>query len=333
MSLASKTPIAFTPGEPGGIGPELLIKLSTHRFDTPIVAITNYQLIKNRAEHLGVDFHAPLYDKDKTEHPTLSILDIPLATPSNVGELNPQHAQFVLQTIKRATEGCLNREFCALTTGPISKANINSAGIAFTGHTEFLATLTGTEKTVMMLMNDSFRVALLTTHVPLAKVPTLITKENLTTTLNIISQDLRTKFSIKQPRIMVCGLNPHAGENGHLGHEEQDIILPTIIELQKKGMQVSGPIPADTAFIDKHIKNTDAILTMYHDQGLPVIKRESFTSTINVTLGLPIIRTSVDHGTALDIAGTGKADETNLIAAINLASKLANTNYEKTFTA
>ncbi|TPW18570.1 MAG: 4-hydroxythreonine-4-phosphate dehydrogenase, partial [Halothiobacillaceae bacterium] len=236
--------------------------------------------------------------------------------------LDLHNAAYVLTTLRRATQGCLTQEFAAVVTGPVHKGIINEAGIPFTGHTEFFAAASHTPQVVMMLTAKTLRVALATTHLPLAEVAPAITAELLTKVITILHDDLRHKYGIATPRILVCGLNPHAGENGHLGHEEVEIILPTLDKLRRGGMLLDGPVPADTAFIPKRLAQTDAVLAMYHDQGLPVLKYVGFGQAINVTLGLPFIRTSVDHGTALELAGTGHADVTSLRAALDAAVEM-----------
>ena len=250
---------------------------------------------------------------------------MPIACHTNVtaGVLNPANADYVLQTLRRAVTGCLSGEFAGMVTAPLHKGVINDAGVPFTGHTEFLAELTNAPLPVMMLTAGTLRVALATTHVPLHKVSELITWETLIQVITILHSDLQEKFGIADPRILVCGLNPHAGEGGHLGTEEQDVIIPVIRHLQSLGMNLVGPLPADTLFTPRNLQGADAVLAMYHDQGLPVLKHVGFGKAINVTLGLPIVRTSVDHGTAFDIAGKNSADPRSMLAAIALADRLA----------
>ena len=249
----------------------------------------------------------------------LYLLPITTKAPVVPGRLDKTNAAYVLETLKRAVTGCLSGEFDALVTGPAHKGSINDAGFAFTGHTEFLAERTNAVQPVMMLATPGLRVALVTTHLPLADVPKAITRARLTAVLEVLQRDLKEKFGIAEPRILVLGLNPHAGESGHLGREEIDIIEPAIRELAARGLRVRGPVPADTAFIPAQLAETDTVLAMYHDQGLPVIKHHDFAHAVNITLGLPFIRTSVDHGTALELAGTGKADPSSLHAAIDMA--------------
>lgn len=295
--------IAITLGEPAGIGIELVAQLADAGELTECVLIGDKQLMQQ---------HLPSIDD-------LHIHHVPLAAPSHFGSLNAANAQYVLKTIETAANGCMNGTYHAMVTCPIHKGIINEAGIAFSGHTEYLAELTHTEKVVMMLLNKVMRVALLTTHLPLKDVSAHVTDAEIKQVSRILCHDLQSKFGIKQPRIGVCGLNPHAGEDGHLGREELDTIIPALENLRQSGLDLVGPIPADSLFTPNKVKQFDAILAMYHDQGLAPLKYAGFGESINITLGLPIIRTSVDHGTALDIAGTGKADASSLRAAIQLA--------------
>jgi 4-hydroxythreonine-4-phosphate dehydrogenase len=312
MSAQVRIPcVALTAGEPAGIGPDLCVQLAQRLPDAGITVIADRTLIEQRAELLGL----PLGN--------LNIHHIPLTAPCQPGQLNPANSRYVLETLKRAAHGCLNGEFDAMVTAPVHKGIINDAGIPFTGHTEFLADLTHTPQVVMMLVGGGMRVALATTHLPLHSVPDAITRDNLENVIRILHRDLLQRFGIPRPRIYVAGLNPHAGEGGHLGMEEIETIIPTLKKLRAEGMNLSGPLPADTMFSQHNIQNCDAFLAMYHDQGLAVLKHASFGGGVNVTLGMPIIRTSVDHGTALDLAGTGKADAGSLYAAIDLAIDLA----------
>ena len=251
------------------------------------------------------------------------VLPVKTARPVSAGRLDTANAAYVIETLKSAVTGCRRGEFDALVTGPVHKGNLNDAGISFTGHTEFLAESSNAAQPVMMLACSSLRVALVTTHLPLAAVPRAITRERLTAVLEVLHADLRNKFGIANPVILVCGLNPHAGESGHLGREEVETIEPTIKALVAKGMHLRGPVPADTAFIPSQLRGVDAVLAMYHDQGLPVLKHHDFAHAVNITLGLPFVRTSVDHGTALELAGTGKVDPSSIYAAIELAIELA----------
>jgi 4-hydroxythreonine-4-phosphate dehydrogenase len=304
------TRIVLTAGEPAGIGPDLCVQLAQRLPDAQITVIADSALIEQRAQLLGL----PLGK--------LNIHHIPLAAPCKPGKLDPANSRYVLETLTHAAQGCLNGEFDAIVTAPVHKGIINDAGVPFTGHTEFLAELTGTKQVVMMLVGGGMRVALATIHLPLRAVPDAITRDGLDTTLRILHRDLVQRFGIAKPRIYVAGLNPHAGEGGHLGMEEIETITPVLEKLRSEGMHLTGPLPADTMFSQHNIRNCDAFLAMYHDQGLAVLKHASFGGGVNVTLGMPIIRTSVDHGTALDLAGTGTADPGSLHAAIELATRL-----------
>ena len=315
--------IAITVGEPAGIGPELCLRLAEREWAAPLVLIGDKTALDVRAAALGLPVLPEfLADGESPAHP-VSIWNHPLPEFVIPGTLNPQNSREILYTLDTAIHGCVSGYFAAMVTAPVHKGAINDAGIAFTGHTEYLAEATNTQHVVMMLVGGGLRVALATTHLPLKDVPAAITAEMLERTLRILEHDLRSKFGIAVPKIAVCGLNPHAGESGYLGHEEQDIIEPLIDSLLAGGMQVYGPYPADTIFVPRHADEYDAILAMYHDQGLPVLKHASFGTGVNVTLGLPLIRTSVDHGTALDLAGTGRADPGSLFAAVELAIDLA----------
>lgn len=318
--------LALTPGEPAGIGPDLAIQISQMPQSCELVLIADEDVIRARAEQLKINITIKKYQADNTPTPNqageVKLLNINCPHDVIPGVLNARNSAYVLDTLTRATEGCLSGEFDALVTAPLHKGIINDAGIPFTGHTEFLAELTRATLPVMMLAADTLRVALATTHLPLKDVSQAITKQSLRQVLTILNQDLIEKFGIQSPRILVCGLNPHAGESGHLGMEEIEIIQPVIDELRNNGINLSDPLPADTLFTPKYLENTDAVLAMYHDQGLPVLKHVGFGHAVNITLGLPIIRTSVDHGTALDLAGTGKASTGSLIAAIKTASDM-----------
>lgn len=316
--------IAMTAGEPAGIGADIIVQLlAEQRWDADLVVIADPTLLRQRAQQLGITLDLPLYTPEQ-HSAGCTLLPIACAAPVQAGVLNPANAHYVLNTLRRATEGCLSGEFAAMVTAPLHKGVINDAGIPFTGHTEFLAELTHTPLPVMMLTADKLRVALATTHVPLQQVSSLITRDLLMQVLTIVQHDLQSKFAIPKPRILVSGLNPHAGEGGHLGTEERDIINPVLAECRAQGMDVVGALPADTLFTPRHLQHADAVLAMYHDQGLPVLKHVGFGKAINITLGLPIIRTSVDHGTALELAGTGKADTGSLRAALALAIQLGN---------
>lgn len=309
LKTVSKTfkPIVVTSGEPAGIGPELCLQLALRAWPVPLVVLGDRDLLASRARMLGRDIGG------------LNILHLPLVAPAIAGQPNVANAHYVLQLLDRALAGCVAGEFSAMVTAPVHKGIINDAGIAFTGHTEYLAEHTGTPRVVMLLAGAGLRVALATTHLALKDVPTAITQASLESALRILHHDLQGKFGIVQPRILVAGLNPHAGEDGHMGREEIDVIIPVLNRLRAEGMQLVGPLPADTLFTKSVLAGSDAQLAMYHDQGLAVLKYAAFDEGINVTLGLPIIRTSVDHGTALDLAGTGKASANSLFAAVDAA--------------
>lgn len=296
--MKSRPLIALTSGEPAGVGPELCARVAR---EYPVVAIGDRELLAGcpRIEH------------------------VPLAVPRVAGKLDARNARYVLAVLDRAIQGCLSGEYGAMVTAPVQKSVINDAGIAFTGHTEYLAERCAARQVVMMLVGGGLRVALATTHLPLAEVPRAITRERLLAVLRIVDADLRVRFKLVAPRILVAGLNPHSGESGHLGREEIEVIGPAIEAARASGIAASGPIPADTLFTPQRLRDADCALAMYHDQGLPVLKYASFGHGVNVTLGLPFVRTSVDHGTALDLAGTGRADPGSLIEAIELAVQLA----------
>jgi 4-hydroxythreonine-4-phosphate dehydrogenase len=315
--------IALTPGEPAGIGPDLVITLAQNAQQHEIVAIADPELLQARATLLGLPLKIRIVDLEQIPRPSaageLVVLPVALAASVTPGELNVVNAGYILKTLDAAIDGCVNNSFAAFVTGPIHKSVINDAGIAFSGHTEYLADKTNTEKVVMMLATEGLRVALATTHLPLKDVAAAINEKELTQVITILHRDLQQQFGIAQPRIYVCGLNPHAGEGGHLGREEIEIIEPTLDKLRAQGINLIGPLPADTLFTPKYLDHADAVLAMYHDQGLPVLKFKGFGQAVNVTLGLPIIRTSVDHGTALDLAATGKADLGSLRTALSYA--------------
>ncbi len=315
--------LAITTGEPAGVGPELAAQLANDSFAAQLVLLGDRDLIQQRATARGLAPDWPAY-RTGSDAP-ISILHIPLATPTLPGQLDKRNAAYVLALLDRAISGCLTGEFDAMVTAPIHKGVINDAFPEqhFYGHTEYLAEKCGVDQVVMMLAGGNLRVALATTHLALQEVPAAITPESLSRVLRILHADLRDKFGLPAPRILVAGLNPHAGESGHMGREEIDIITPTLERLRSEGMQLIGPLPADTLFTPRQLEQGDAVLAMYHDQGLPVLKYATFGQGINITLGLPIIRTSVDHGTALDLAGTGLADPGSLHAAIQLAAQLA----------
>jgi len=322
---------ALTPGEPAGIGPDLCLLLAAQPQPHPLIAITSRDLLLERATQLGVAVDLlPVSPEAWPDAPapanSLYVWDTPLGAPVVTGRLDKVNAGFVLQTLTRAGQGCLDGTFAGMITAPVHKGVINESGIAFSGHTEFLADLTHTEQVVMMLATRGLRVALVTTHLPLRDIADAITPERLERVTRILHADLQEKFGIAQPRILVCGLNPHAGEGGHLGREEIDIIEPTLKRLRSEGLDLHGPLPADTLFTPKYLEHCDAVLAMYHDQGLPVLKYKGFGAAVNVTLGLPIIRTSVDHGTALDLAGTGRIETGSLQVALETAYQMAETH-------
>jgi 4-hydroxythreonine-4-phosphate dehydrogenase len=337
--------LALTPGEPAGIGPDLCVGLAAPR-DHALVLIADPDILQARATLLGGEFSAAEWPGRAGAGAGLYLAPLAAVRRAHPGRLDAANAPYVLAALRRAVQGCLAGEFDALVTGPVHKGVINDAGIAFSGHTEFLAAESKAPTPVMMLAtrdlrvgrsrhpgpedqalnpsdtSASLRVALATTHLPLAEVPRAITRERLTAVLEVLHADLRTKFGIAAPRILVCGLNPHAGESGHLGREEIEVIEPVIHALVARGLRLTGPVPADTAFIPRSLAQADAVLAMYHDQGLPVLKHHDFAHAVNVTLGLPFVRTSVDHGTALELAGSGRADGSSLAAALALALDL-----------
>ncbi|MGT8856338.1 4-hydroxythreonine-4-phosphate dehydrogenase PdxA [Enterobacter sp. 186315] len=318
--------VVITPGEPAGIGPDLVVQLAQRSWPVELVVCADATLLTDRANLLGLPLTLLPYVEGQQPAPqqagTLTLLSVPLRTPVVPGQLSTENGHYVVDTLARACDGCLNGEFAALITGPVHKGVINEAGIPFTGHTEFFEERSHSPKVVMMLATEAMRVALVTTHLPIRAIPDAITPELLRDIIEILHHDLQTKFGIKQPHVLVCGLNPHAGEGGHMGTEEIDTIIPVLNDMRAKGMNLSGPLPADTLFQPKYLDNADAVLAMYHDQGLPVLKYQGFGRGVNITLGLPFIRTSVDHGTALDLAGQGKADVGSFITALNLAIKM-----------
>ncbi|MDS0787023.1 4-hydroxythreonine-4-phosphate dehydrogenase PdxA [Proteus vulgaris] len=323
MQTKQIKPLVITPGEPAGVGPDLIISLAQMSWDLPWVVCADPQLLKTRAELLNLPLSLVEYDPatPPQAHTPSQICVLPIALHTNVipSTLDARNGLYVVETLARACDGCLNGEFSALVTGPVHKGIINDAGVHFTGHTEFFADRSHCERVVMMLATDTLRVALATTHLPLRDVADAITGELLHEIITILNHDLKTKFGIAEPQIYVCGLNPHAGESGHMGREEIDIIEPALTQLRQQGICLHGPYPADTLFQPKYLTHADAVLAMYHDQGLPVLKYEGFGRAVNITLGLPFIRTSVDHGTALELAGTKSADAGSFCTALNLA--------------
>jgi 4-hydroxythreonine-4-phosphate dehydrogenase len=315
--------IALTAGEPAGIGPDLCLMLADQPQAAKVVIIADPELLAQRATQLDLPFHYRLFDAADTTM-TLSpgelcILPVSMKTVAHCGQLDTGNARYVLDTLDAAIDGCLSGQFDALVTAPLHKGVINDAGIPFSGHTEYLAARSGTRDVVMMLATETLRVALVTTHLPLSQVSAQITRERLQRVIHVLYSDLQTRFAISQPCIGVCGLNPHAGEGGHLGREEIDTIIPALQALREQGLTLIGPLPADTIFNASETSDCDAILAMYHDQGLPVLKYSGFGEAVNITLGLPFIRTSVDHGTALDLAGTGNINTGSLQMAIDSA--------------
>jgi 4-hydroxythreonine-4-phosphate dehydrogenase len=317
--------IALTSGEPAGIGPDVCLAIAARQLDCDLVCLGDREMLAERARTLKIDVALRPYDRASQRHVpgTLAVEHHPLRAPTVAGRLDARNGPYVLHLLERACDGAVNGEFAAIVTAPVHKGVINDAGIPFTGHTEFLADRTRAPRPVMMLATASLRVALATIHLPLARVSAAITADLLCEVLEILDRDLARWWAIERPRIAVCGLNPHAGESGHLGDEEIKVITPAIARMRERGLRLSGPLPADTVFVPRVLADFDVVLAMYHDQGLPVIKHSGFESAVNVTLGLPILRTSVDHGTALDLAGTGLADAGSMVAAIELAVQLA----------
>jgi 4-hydroxythreonine-4-phosphate dehydrogenase len=316
--------LVLTAGEPAGIGPDLCVQIAQQPLSCNLVVIADRELLRARAQQLKLPLRLidiSVITPSQHEAGSLQVLHVPLAETVMPGTLNPANARYVLSTLERAVEVCRSGEFDGMVTAPVHKGVINDAGIPFTGHTEFLAELTHSA-VVMMLVGGNMRVTLATTHLPLKDVAAAITPDSIESKLRIIHRDLITRFMLDNPRIVVAGLNPHAGESGHLGREEIDVIIPVLNKLRAEGMQLIGPVPADTLFSPSQLKQYDCIFTMYHDQGLPVLKHASFGGGVNVTLGLPIIRTSVDHGTALELAATGRANPGSLLTAIEMAAQL-----------
>lgn len=329
MSVNAPSPIALTAGDPAGVGPELCIKIAARKPPVDLVLVGSREQLSRTACRLGLELDARPYG----EGGAVQILDVPLAAQARPGILDARNSPQVIKTLERAADGCGRGEFAALVTAPVHKGVINESGVEFTGHTEFLAQRTNSRTVVMMLVSGSLRVALATTHLPLARVSEAITRDGLDELIRVLDRDLRRHFGVSRPRILVCGLNPHAGEGGHLGREEQLVIEPALKSLQDQGFNLTGPVPADTAFTPARLQAHDVVLAMYHDQGLPVLKYAGFGRAVNVTLGLPFIRTSVDHGTALDIAGKGVADGGSLEAALALAVDLCATPRHEASTA
>ena len=320
--------LAITAGEPAGIGPDLCLMLAQHPSPCERVIIADPQLLRDRAQQLGLPVELLPFDPDALPVAQaagqLHVLPVTLGTACTPGQLDAGNSAYVLETLRLAGEGALSGLFDAIVTAPVHKGIINEAGVPFSGHTEFFAEQTATDQVVMMLACPGLRVALATTHLPLRQVADAITGPLIERVVRILHSDLVNKFGLSTPRILVCGLNPHAGEDGHLGREELDIIIPALERLRNEGIELVGPLPADTLFTPKHLDQADAVLAMYHDQGLPVLKHKGFGNAVNITLGMPIIRTSVDHGTALDLAGTGQANPGSLQVALDTAIQMIN---------
>ncbi len=314
--------LALTPGDPAGIGPDLAIGLANLSTADKIVIIADRNLLAERARKLKCDVLLPEYCCDRS-NAVIEVLHTSCDIPVKAGKGDPRHSNYVISTLNRAVDGCMTGEFDALVTGPVNKEMMNRSGLDFMGHTEYLAHKTGSDCPVMMLMNERMKVVLITTHIPLNEVAAQIDCNRIVSVVRVVHRDLAAQFGLESPRIGVCGLNPHAGEGGKLGKEEILEISPAIEILSKEGVNVSGPYPADTIFSSQRLSQFDVVVAMYHDQGLPVIKHASFGEIVNVTLGLPIVRTSVDHGTAYDIAGQGVADSGSLLQALRLAGQLA----------
>jgi 4-hydroxythreonine-4-phosphate dehydrogenase len=329
MAISPTLRIALTAGEPAGIGPDLCIQLAQTAWPCELVAIASPDLLRQRAAQLGLPLTLHPFDDPIPArlHPAghLTVLPVELVAPADAGRLAVANSRYVLATLDHAIKGCMDGRFAAMVTAPVHKGIINDAGLPFTGHTEYIAELTGGHP-VMMLATTGLRVALVTIHLPLSQVSAAITPARLRTVIRVLEHDLRTRFHLEKPRILVCGLNPHAGEGGHLGREEIDIIEPVLAGFRAQGFDLVGPLPADTLFTPKYLDHADAVLAMYHDQGLPVLKHQGFGQAVNITLGLPIIRTSVDHGTALDLAGTGNANAGSLSVALHTALFMATTS-------
>jgi len=323
MSARTQSLLAVTPGEPAGVGPEIVVKLAVKHPALPMVAVADPDLLRTTAKWLGSDLKIVGWEPDfvPTEG-VLACVPVSLNHAAEPGKLNPLNAPYVLETLRRAVDMVQQGHLSAIVTGPVHKAVINDAGIPFSGHTEFLAQLGKVPQVVMMLAAPGLRVALVTTHLPLQQVSAAITEKKLADVIRITHRALRRNFGIPEPHLQVLGLNPHAGEGGHLGHEDDQVIRPVLEHLRSEGLNLTGPVPADTAFTPPRLAGCDAVVAMYHDQGLPVLKHMGFGQSVNITLGLPFIRTSVDHGTALDIAGAGKADEASLLHAIRTAREM-----------
>lgn len=315
--------LALTVGEPAGIGPDITVAIASRATGCRITALADPDLLDQRARLLGSTLRCRADEQGKHRFGNLHVDPAHrLAAPVIAGRLDARNAAYVCDTIRAAARGCLDGRYSGMVTAPVHKGIINDAGIPFSGHTELIAEICGVDKPVMMLANNKLRVALVTTHLPLRAVPDAIDCGAISRVIEIVDADLRGKFGLSNPAILVCGLNPHAGEDGHLGREELDIIIPCLETLNSRGLHLTGPVPADTAFAPHMLARADVVVAMYHDQGLPVIKAQGFGEVVNITLGLPIVRTSVDHGTALSLAGSGKASATSLRAAIRQAGAM-----------
>jgi len=326
-------PIIITAGEPSGIGADIITQLADKSWPVPLIICCDKALLATRIKQLNLNIQLVDYDNSKPVETcqigVLIVAHLALNTVSEAGKLDKANAQYVLDTLSYANDGCLSGEFSAVVTAPVHKGIINEAGITFSGHTEFFAEQSNTDLVVMMLATTGLRVALVTTHLPLKDISDAITEDRLNSIINILNRELQVKYAIKKPRIYVCGLNPHAGEGGHMGREEIDTIEPALEKLRSQGIDLIGPLPADTLFQEKYLEDADAVLAMYHDQGLPVLKYKGFGKAVNITLGLPYIRTSVDHGTAIDLAGSGKADAGSLLCAVEEAITMATSQQNK----
>jgi 4-hydroxythreonine-4-phosphate dehydrogenase len=315
--------LLITAGEPAGIGPDICLQLATTTWADELVVIADADLLRSRAQRLSMDLDVIEFDPTAKPGPItagqLKVWHIPLRTGCTPGHLDVANSPYVIDILNLACDTCLQGKASAMITAPVHKGIINDAGIGFSGHTEYLQARCHSDRVVMMLATTSLKVALATTHLPLSKVAQAITPNRLKQVLEILHQQLQQCFRIDRPHILVCGLNPHAGEGGYLGHEEEEIIIPTLNQLREKGMHLTGPLPADTLFTNQYLQSADAVLAMYHDQGLPVLKFSGFGAAVNITLGLPIVRTSVDHGTALDLAGSGQARADSLLQAVSMA--------------
>ncbi len=326
--MTSLPRVVFTPGEPAGIGPDLCVLLAQKKIPCEWIAVCDPDLLERRARILKQPLQITQFDPGTPPGRhipgQIKVIPIGLSVVEKVGTLNPRNAPYVVDSIDYATNQCLDSSCDALVTGPAHKGVINDANIPFSGHTEYIADITGGHP-VMMLATPSLRVALATTHLPVAKISQAITQQRLMSVITILHRDLKLRFGLNRPKILICGLNPHAGEDGHLGREEIEVITPLVDKLCSQGLLLTGPLPADTLFTPKYLDSADAVLAMYHDQGLPVLKYSGFGKAVNITLGLPIIRTSVDHGTALDLAGSGQISTGSLEFAIETAIQMCRT--------